>query len=252
MAIDFILKDKIHRIIAKFVPNTLPTAKKKYIARSVLQTELDIHEVASKASVYNITTSPKVIEEGFLAAEQLIIYLAADNYRIKTNLFHLGVRIPGEYDGMETHLPAGRHPEVRLSADDTLRNYIRQHVEIVFDGIEENNGYIGQVVDDASGSVDQMITMGNIVTVNGYGLKVESDPEHADQVGVFLVDGGGGETPVKAVALNEPRTLKLLIPDALTADYYWLLIRTQSSTKSSTQLLKNVREVRSEFTLTPQ
>jgi hypothetical protein len=251
MAIDFVLKDVIHRIIAKFVPNTLPNEKKKYIARSVLQTELGIHEIASKASVYNITTSPKVIEEGFLAAEQLIIYLAADNYRIKTNLFHLNVRIPGEYDGMETHLPAGRHPEVRLSADDTLRNYIRDHVQITFDGIEENNGFIAQVIDEATGSVDQAITMGNIVTVNGYGLKVESDALHTDRAGIFLVDGSGGETPVKAIALNEPRTLKLLIPDALTADHYWLLVRTQSSVKGG-YLLKDLREVRSEFTLTPQ
>jgi hypothetical protein len=43
----------------KFVPAYLPQAKKTYNARAALQTELDIHGVASKANVYNITTSPE-------------------------------------------------------------------------------------------------------------------------------------------------------------------------------------------------
>ncbi|MDR2682513.1 MAG: DUF4469 domain-containing protein, partial [Dysgonamonadaceae bacterium] len=254
MALDFVLKDVIHRIVVKFVPAYLPKAKKKYNARAVLQTELDIHGVASKASVYNITTPPKIIEEGFLAAEQLITYLVADNYRIKTDLFHLGVRIPGEYDGTETHLPQGLHPEVRMTVDDTLRNYIRDHVHTVFDGIEENNGYIGEVVDEATGTVDKVFTPGNILAVYGYGLKIEADEEHADQVGVFLVDVvSGAEVPFQAIAQNEPRTLKLLSPQVLPfgATEFRLVIRTQSSAKSSSTLLKEVREVSTDFLLKP-
>jgi hypothetical protein len=251
MAIDFVMKDVIHRVITKFVPAYLPGAKKKYNARAVFQPELDIHGIASKASVYNITTSPKIIEEGFLAAEQLMIYLAADNYRITTSLFHMGIRIPGEYDGTETHLPAGVHPEVRLTVSNELRNYIRDHVHIEFDGIEDGKGVIGEVVDDATGNVNTVVTMGNIVTVHGYGLKIESDEAHAAQAGAFLVNSDGGdEIRVKAVALNEPRTLKLLIPTTLSTDTdYTLLIRTQASAKTSRHLLKDVREVRSDFTL---
>ncbi|MDR2449405.1 MAG: hypothetical protein LBD52_05540, partial [Prevotellaceae bacterium] len=72
MALDFKLKDVMHRIIAKFFPAYLPDAKKPYNLRAVYQPELDIHGIASKADVYNITTSPKVIEEGAIALMELI------------------------------------------------------------------------------------------------------------------------------------------------------------------------------------
>ena len=253
MSLDFDLTDVIHKVIVKFVPAWLPGAKKKYYAKAVLQPELDIRGVASKASVYNISTSPKVIEEGFTAAVKLISYLVADNYRFKCDLFHVSVRIPGEYDGSETHLPEGVHPEVRLTVDDTLRNYIRDHVKVEFDGVEEASGFIGEVIDEATGLVDTVVTQGNIVAVRGYGLKVESDTQHAGQTGVFLVHSGGMEMPVKAIALNEPRLLKLLMLDMLPhCEAYTLLVRTQSPVKSSGTTLKTLREVRSSFQLTVQ
>jgi hypothetical protein len=251
MAIDFNLKDVIHRVIVKFTPAWLPGAKKKYYAKAVLQPELDIRSVASKASVYNITTSPKVIEEGFTAAEKLITYLVADNYRFKCDLFRLSIRIPGEYDGTETHLPDGVHPEVRLTVDDMLRNYVRDNVQVTFDGVEESNGFIGEVTDKATGQVDTSITPGNIVTLRGYGLKVESDAAHVSQVGVFLVSNTGKETPVKAIAHNQPRLLKLLMPDILSKDEtFTLLVRTQSPVKGGGNILKDVREVRTTSSLT--
>jgi hypothetical protein len=253
MALDFNVKDVVHRIITKFIPAFLPNAKKKYYARSVLQTPLDAHGIASKASVYNITTPPRVIEEGLEAGIQLITYLVADGYEIRTDLVNLAIRIPGEYDGTETHLPQGVHPEIRTAVAPALRRYIREHAQIVFDGVEESNGLIGEVVDEATGLVDEVITRDNIVTVRGYGLKIESDAQHAQQAGAFLVDANGGETPVKAVALNEPRTLKLLMPVQLqVGGVYTLLVRTQSTVKSGGKLLKDVREVKSEFTLTAQ
>ncbi|MDR1248795.1 MAG: hypothetical protein LBK63_05775, partial [Treponema sp.] len=96
MAIDFKLKDVLHKVPAKMTPAYLPDAKKPYNLRAVLQPELDVHGVASKAEVYNLEADPKVIEEGFTAACELIYYLVADGYKIKTPLFNLRIRLPGE------------------------------------------------------------------------------------------------------------------------------------------------------------
>ncbi|MDR0785978.1 MAG: hypothetical protein LBE74_08905 [Treponema sp.] len=46
----------------------------------MFQPELDIHGIASKAEVYNIKADPRVIDEDFTAACELIYYLAADGY----------------------------------------------------------------------------------------------------------------------------------------------------------------------------
>ena len=253
MALDFTVKDVIHKVMAKFVHAFLPGAKKPYNLKAVFQPDLDIHGIASKAEVYNIEADPRVIEEGFTAACELIYYLAADGYKIKTPLFNLSIRLPGEYEGAETHLPEGVHPEVRLQASVALRNYIRERVQVEFDGIDQRDGLIAEAVDEHTGQLDQVMSIGKLLTVRGYGLKIEADADHADQVGLFSDDGES--TPVKAeiLAVNEPRTLKAIVPAALALDKdYTLKVLTQSSAKGGSGLLKNPREIHSEFKLTAQ
>jgi hypothetical protein len=155
----------------------------------VLQPELDIHGVASKAEVYNIETDPKVIEDGFTAACELIFYLAADGYKIKTPLFNLRIRLPGEYEGAETSLAEGLHPEVRMQTTILFKDYIQKRVIVQFDGIDQADGLIAEAVDEHTGQVDEVMTVGNLLTIRGYGLKIEGDDEHKNEVGLWFDDG---------------------------------------------------------------
>ena len=77
----------MHQIVTKFIPAYLPDAQKPYNAKTVHHQELDIHGIASKAEVYKVTTSPRIIEEGMYAAMKIIKYLVADGFWIKTPLF---------------------------------------------------------------------------------------------------------------------------------------------------------------------
>jgi hypothetical protein len=253
MALDFNLMDTIHNIIVKYRLAFLPGAKKPYNLKAVNQTDLDIHGIASKAEIYNITTSPKVIEEGFNAAAELIYYLAADGYRIKTPLFNLGIRIPGEYDGGETRLPDGVYPEARLQVSANLRTYLRDKVKLTFDGIDTTEGFIAQAVDEATGLIDETVTIGNLLAIHGAGIKLESDDKHQDEVGLFFEDANGTKVKAEIVAVNEPRTIKVIAPAGLTVGAeYQLLVVTQSSVKHTNKPLKAVRETRSDFKLTAQ
>jgi hypothetical protein len=253
MSLDFKGKDIIHKITAKFIHAFLPDAKKPYNLKAVFQPELDIHGIASKAEVYNIETDPKVIEEGFTAACELIYYLAADGYKIKTPVFNLKIRLPGEYEGAETHLPNGVHPEVRLQTANVLRNYIRDRVNVTFDGIDQSDGLIAEVRDEKTGLIDEVMTVGNLLDIRGYGLKIEGDDKYQDQVGLWFEDGEGTSIKADIIAINEPRTIKLIVPFDLPQNVpLYIKIVTQSSAKGSGVLLKDLREVRSEFTLTAQ
>jgi hypothetical protein len=256
MAIDFKLKDVMHRITAKFFPAYLPEAKKPYVLHTKYQPELDVHGIASKADVYNITTSPKVIEEGLNAGMELITYLAADGFKIKTPIFTLKVAIPGEYEGSETHLPDGVKPQGRLNLSSELRKYIRDHVELQIDGIEENPGIISEVINLETGEVNETIKINKLCEVRGAGLKIAADAEHTDDVGIFLENATSG-TRVKleptGIAVNEPRDLKALVhnPAGIFVDTaYYVVIRTQSAATNSSSLLKHVREMKSDFTVT--
>ncbi|MDR0644405.1 MAG: DUF4469 domain-containing protein [Treponema sp.] len=253
MALDFMVKDIIHKVMAKFVHAFLPGAKKPYNLKAMFQPELDIHGIASKAEVYNIESDPRVIEEGFTAACELIYYLAADGYKIKTPVFNLSIRLPGEYEGAETSLPEGIHPEARLQASAALRTYIRDRVKVEFDGIDQRDGLIAEALDEHSGQLDEVMTIGNLLVIRGYGLKIEADAAHADQAGLFFDDGSSAPVKAEILAVNEPRTLKVIVPAALVLGTdYALKVVTQSSAKGGGALLKNLREIHSEFKLTAQ
>jgi hypothetical protein len=219
----------------------------------VFQPDLDIHGVASKAEVYNIETDPKVIEEGLTAGCELIYYLAADGYKIKTPLFNLRIRLPGEYEGAETSMNEGLHPEVRMQSAASFREYIRDRVGVQFDGVDQADGLIAEAVDEHTGQTDEVMTLGNLLTIRGYGLKIEGDDEHKDEVGLWFDDGQNPPIKAEIVAVNEPRTLKAIVPATLGAGgEYALKVVTQSSAKGSGSLLKNTREGRSDFKLTVQ
>jgi len=253
MAIDFAVKDILHRIQVRFIHAFLPEAKKPYNLKAVHQPELDIHEIASKAEVYNIETSPKVIEEGLRAGMELICYLAADGFRIKTPLFNLKLRVPGEYDGSETHLPQGIYPTARLQTSAAFRKYIRERVTTEFGGIDQSDGLISEAYDEATEMSDEVATIGNLLSIHGFGLKIEADEEHKDEVGLFFEPDCGG-APVKAdiIAVNEPRTLKVIVPALKAGVQYRLKVVTQSSAKGGGSLVKKVRDMRSDFCLAAQ
>jgi hypothetical protein len=253
MSFTFTTKDIIHRITVKFVESFLPTAKKKYHAKVVLQPRLDIHGIASKAGIYSIGVDPKVIEDGLTAGLELIRYLVSDGYVIDTPLFNLYLRIPGEYDGSETHLPPDTYPRISATFDKSFRQYIRDHVHVNFDGVDDTNGYIGETKDMTTGDISQTVTIGGVLIIRGYGLKVEADDEHASNVGVYFepVSGIGKRVAAKVLIVNEPRTLTILADDSLVAHTaYTIAIYTQASAKTRSRLLKDVREVRSEFQVT--
>ncbi|MDR3114949.1 MAG: DUF4469 domain-containing protein, partial [Treponema sp.] len=144
-------------------------------------------------------------------------------------------------------------PQARLQIAAAFRQYIRDKVKVQFDGIEQAEGLIAEALDEATGQIDDVMTPGNLLDIRGYGLKIEADAAHKAETGLWFDDGQG--TPVKAgiIAVNEPRSIKAIVPQGLTAGAeYALKIVTQSSAHGHGTLLKNLREVRSEFKLTAQ
>ncbi|OAV75895.1 hypothetical protein Barb7_00453 [Bacteroidales bacterium Barb7] len=244
MAIDFNVNDTTHKVVVKFTPAFLPNAKKGFYIKPVFRTELDIHGIASKASVYNITVPPKVIEEGLEAGMELIKYLTADGFKIKLPLFAVNLRTPGEYSGIETHLADGLSPDVRMQVTNEFRNYIKEHVTLVIDGIEENNGMIGLIRDEAAGSADS-ITAGDVLDIYGIGLKTDGTPENAHLTGVWFVTPDGIRQRAKRIITNHPKMLKVLIPADLQGLNY-IEVVTQTSVTNPTLFLKYLRTVRSE------
>ena len=154
MLAGFNIKDLFFNIRLKFVRASLPDAKKTYYLKAARQPELDIHGIASKAAVYHIPISPIIIEQGFTAAIELIYYLIASGYSIRTPLFNLRMRIPGEYSGLETTLPEGVHPVPRLRISSQFRKYLKDKVKLEIDGIDHSYGFIVEALDEDESGVE--------------------------------------------------------------------------------------------------
>ena len=250
MAIDFNVKDVLHKTVVRFVRSYLPDVEKPYALRAARQEKLDIYGVAGKVVMYNIKTDPKVIVEGVTAFFELIFYLVADGFRIETPLFSLRLRFPGMYSGSENSLPDGVYPRARLRQSKRFRKYLKEYAKVEFDGIIQTGGRISEARDEAMGLSGETATIGNILTIRGYGLKIAADERHKDDVGLFFIPASG--EPVKAVAIAEskPRTLTAVVPPSLKAgEPYQLRVVTQGSARSKSQLLKELRQVTSDFTV---
>jgi hypothetical protein len=254
MASVFKFKDLKHCITAKFFPACLPTAKKAYNLRAVYQPELDIHGIASKAEIYNISTPSKVIEEGMIAGMELIYYLAADGYKINTPVFYLQIGTPGEYDGHETQMPEGLYPYGQISITAKLRKYLKENIKIQFDGVALNEGYIETVIDRISGKTDTVVTAGGLFVMQGIGLKIVFDERHASDAGLFyecVTDGSRIREEMVNIAQNDPTLITALCRgDLETNKEYRIVVCTQSPIRGGNRLLKNVREVKSDFSIT--
>jgi hypothetical protein len=250
MAIDFLSDDVIHNLVVRFVNAFLPGARKPYNLKAEFQPELDVHGVAAKADVYKIGTDSRVIEDGVNAFIELVYYLVADGYKIKTPLFNLKMRIPGEYTGDETRLAEGVYPEARLQASAAFREYLKKTVRLEFAGILEDFGHIGEVFDESSEDLDESATIGNILAIRGHGLKISADESHKLETGVYFQ--GPDEKRIKCalVPVNQPRLLKVIVPSSLVPGTpYAIVIITQSSIHNNGHILKNPRTIRSDFTL---
>jgi hypothetical protein len=256
MAILFNAKDVLHRITAKFFPAYLPEAKKPYNLRAVHQPKLDIHGIASKAEAYGLPASPLLIEEGLTLGLELIYYLASDGYEIDTPVFQLRVGFPGEYDGHETELPEGTFPHGLITLAPQLREYLHRNVQPQFEGVAQNEGYVAEVINLYTGEVGTL-RASSLFEVRGLGLKIAADAEHAADTGLFLesaTDGMRLRINQRDIATNEPRTFKGVVSYGTTSlpvgSQWYIVVRTQTPVTGGNKLLKDVREVKSEFTAT--
>jgi hypothetical protein len=242
--------EKNQKIVAKFIPCHLPQAKKSYNLRPAHQTVLDIKELASKADVYKIDVSPNIIEQGLTAGMELMYYLVAEGYRIKTPVFNLSIKLRGEYDGIEDALAEGIYPRASLKVNSQLRKYLKERVKVEFDGVTEGKSFIVNAFDEASGLSNQVITRGDVITIKGSGLKIDCVPENELQAGVFFKPPTG--VPIKAsrVVVNEHKTLKVLVPaELIEGTAYQIAVETWSSPKGHAAICKNPRDIRSSFSL---
>ena len=163
-------------------------------------------------------------------------YIVSEGDGINMPLFKVGYSLSGVFDGATDSYDPKRH---RLHANITKGKVLsnaESQVTLSKINASSTQPIILEVRDSVTGKVDEVLTSGGAVEINGVNIKIAGDNAAC---GLYFVDENG--TEIKAVTLiqNKPATLISLIP-TLATGFYHVKITTQYS---GGKLLKELRTI---------
>jgi hypothetical protein len=219
----------LHRVKAYLYDNPLTEKADDYTARVSAERSLDISQICESAVARGgADISSSAMQHGVSTFLKEMAYQLCDGYSVNTGYFTASPHIKGVFSGPQETFDPEKHALLFLfNQGDTLREELSS-VEIEIMGVADTMLSISQVTDIKTGKVNDLLTPGRTLKINGYKLKVAG--EHADN-GVYFVNETSSEStkvdPTDIVT-NNPSELIVMIPE-LAAGTYKLQLTTQFS-----------------------
>jgi hypothetical protein len=241
MAISNTMDGMFHRVRAKLYPNYLSGVEGAYIARTDDEASLNIEQVCSELKNRGgFTGSYDDLVGHVKQFFDEAAYQLCDGFSINTGYFSLHPKIGGTFNTAGETVDAKTHPVSFAFRIRTPLRDLTKHIEILVEGIADTSGYIGQIQDMDSETIDQELTPGGNAVIWGDKIKVEGDD---DSVGAFFVNTADGNRVKveKHFAENRSGKVIVVVPSDIVAGTYRLEIVTQFS--HSSILLKEPRTI---------
>lgn len=150
-------------------------------------------------------------------------YQLCDANGVNTGYFTAELHMKGVFDSLnETYNPVKHKLLFEFHQGSLLRRELEE-VSVTIEGAADTSPLLDQIIDSASGDVNQRLTIGGIFEIRGFNLKFL--PSEADN-GIFLI-GDDGETRLPVVPTNTPQHLLAQVPSHnLPAGDYFIEVRT--------------------------
>ena len=157
--------------------------------------------------------------------EETTAFIVGNGDGVNLPLFNVGFSLSGVFDGATDSFDPKRHRlHANISKGVVLREAEKQ-VKLSKINASSTQPQILEVSDSVTGKVDEVLTSGGAVEINGVNIKIAGDNAAC---GLFFVDENGTETKAVTIIQNKPATLISLIP-TLAAGSYQVKITTQYS-----------------------
>jgi hypothetical protein len=239
----------LHRVKAYLYDNPLTEKADDYTARVSSERSLDINQICESAvSRGGADISSSAMQHGVSLFLKEMAYQLCDGFSVNTGYFTVSPLIKGVFSNPQETFDPGKHSLLfQFNQGDTLREELSS-IEVEVLGVADTGLSISQVTDVKTGLVNDQLTLGRNLKVNGSRIKVVG--EHADN-GVYFVNQTSGESTKvdpSDIVINNPSELIIVIPE-LAAGTYKLQVTTQFSASS---LLKEPRTVVFDKVLTVQ
>jgi hypothetical protein len=246
MAVMNEVTEVLHRIKAKLYPNYLGKGEGAYVARSRAEAPLSIEDICASAKNRGGFTGQyeDLVEHTHVFINEMI-YQLLDGFSTQIgSYFSLHTRLGGTYNSERDRIDPAKIT-IAFRELSPLKSLLSK-VEVENEGLAGDGAYIDEIADARSGSLNSIITPGNMVHIAGHKIKVEGDEP---KIGVWFVNTADESRTKVAenLGLNRPAEVMALVP-YLSPGKYRLEIVTRDS--NGTIQLKEPRVIGAEPELT--
>jgi hypothetical protein len=230
-----------HQLRAYLYKNLLTDSPNDYCVRVIADRSLNVSQVCEIAGLRGgADISPAAMEHAVSLWLKEMAYQLCDGYSINTGWFTASVHIKGTANSPDEHFNPDRFEIVFEFHQGALLRKESSSIGVEFLGVADTDGRISQVTDMKTGSVNDLLTPGRNLRINGDKLKIAgSDPA----VGVYFRDMATEKT-VKVdpsdVVINHPSELLVVIPSLDSGATFRLEVITQFTVGT---LLKQPRTI---------
>ena len=222
------------------IENQLTADPNDYMAvttdAQVVGEEQIIENMISRGSTVTKAEAYSVIEE----YSQALFDLLKNGHAIRTELFAIYPSVSGVFNSPSEGFSKNKHAiKLNIRPGKRLTDVIPAIVVERVDGVAVKPVLVS-VTDLKTGTTNDTLTHGQIVSIRGSLLKIS---DHAE-AGIFMINTAGEAIKMENVVKNKPTELLFFVPESLPIGTYSLEIRT------SYQNRKSVVTTRSDFDLT--
>ena len=211
----------IHRKIkAVLQPNTLKNNEGKFKAQTITYQTLGIKDVClSLCRKPGTGVDPDAMEYHVRLFLEEMSELLADGYAINTGYFEAAASIRGSFDFKHDKFDADRHSVTYKFSQGAVMRKKASTTEAEILHVATNNFGIQHVLDNHSGSEDNLLTPSNALKIKG--IKIKLVGTHPD-VGVYFINETTGEStkvPTYDIVTNLNSQLMVMIPELQPGSY---------------------------------
>jgi hypothetical protein len=230
----------LHTFKAWLYENYLKHVEGKYIARVKAEKPLSIENIAASATTRGgakMSSDTMVESVKLFYAEAM--YQLADGFSIDNGYYSIHPTIRGAFENVESPVdPEKNKVDFTFQKRKGMRDLLK-FITVKIQGVAQTDGFIGDIQDVTTQSIDDALTPGGVLIISGYKIKIAGPDEDN---GIYFVETTSGSRTKVTSYLVENRPSRVIIQTpALAEGVYHIEIRTQYV--GSTTYLKAPRVV---------
>jgi hypothetical protein len=198
----------------------------KYIARAKAETPLSIENICASATTRGgaeVSYETMVESVRFYYAEAM--YQLADGFAVDNGYYSVHPTIKGAFETAESPIdPEKNKIDFTFQKRKGMRELLK-YIAVKLQGVAQTEAFVGEAQDVSTQSIDDALTPGGALVINGYKIKIEGpDSEN----GVYFIDASSGaRTKVASYFVENHPSRVIVQTPALAPGVYHIELITQ-------------------------